>query len=369
MNEILRDEFQPNIVFPPGDTLQETLDSLGMTQAELAARMGRPKKTINGIISGDVSITPDTALQLERVLNIPSNFWNNLENKYQDYLARSREESALQGQLDWLKEIPVKDMIKSEWIKAFESPTQQIQEVLNFFGVVSKEQWHKLWENYRYQVAFRKSDESNWGAILAWLRMGEICSQSIHCSPYSSKNFQSALYKIRELTILPPEKFIPEITELCSKAGVATVFIPQLPKTRSSGAARWLTPEKALIQISLRYKKDDQIWFSFFHEAAHILLHSKRPIFLDNEKLSAQEKLEEEANRFAADWLIPEKSLKEFIFSRPQGRISKDAITEFSEKLGISPGIVVGRLQHDRYIPYSHCNGLKRTFRWVKKEN
>lgn len=54
-----------------------------MSQAVLAERTGRSKKTINEIIQGKAAITPDTALQLEKVLGVPASFWNNLERNYQ----------------------------------------------------------------------------------------------------------------------------------------------------------------------------------------------------------------------------------------------------------------------------------------------
>jgi HTH-type transcriptional regulator/antitoxin HigA len=88
MAEIEKNNFKPNYAVPPGKTLRETLESLGMTQAELAKRTGRPKKTINEIIKGKAIITPDTAIQLERVVGVPASFWNNLERNYQETLAR-----------------------------------------------------------------------------------------------------------------------------------------------------------------------------------------------------------------------------------------------------------------------------------------
>ena len=361
----MKNEFHPDVAFPPGETLQEMLDALEMTQAQLSNRMGRPKKTINGIIKGEVAITPDTAIQLERVLGMPAGFWNTLEYKYQEYLARLREQEALAAQARWLKEIPVADMARLGWIEQHRDPARQVQEILTFFGVASLEQFWTVWANYRYHVELRKSDKSVWGSIYAWLRMGEISSRSIEVAPYDPQTFQKALFKIRALTVEHPDIFVPEVKKLCSEAGVAVVFVPQLPETRSSSAARWLTPKKALIQVSLRYRTDDQIWFSFFHEAAHILLHGKRPIFLDGDKMVSKEGLEEKANQFAADFLIRQDDLKRFVAGHAGKRVSKVSVSRFAESLGIAPGILVGRLQHEGYLPYSYCNVLKRKFRWV----
>ena len=85
--------YRPDFVSPPGDTLLETIETIGMPQVELAKRMGRPPKTINGIIKGTVAITPETALQLERVLGVSASFWNNRESNYRDFLAREKENS------------------------------------------------------------------------------------------------------------------------------------------------------------------------------------------------------------------------------------------------------------------------------------
>lgn len=91
--------FVPDYAIPPGETLLDTIEALGMSQAELSERTGRPKKTINEIINGKAPITPDTALQLERVLGVSAAFWNNLGKNYRETLARLAEQERLQGTL------------------------------------------------------------------------------------------------------------------------------------------------------------------------------------------------------------------------------------------------------------------------------
>src|SRR4030042_19396 len=104
--------FRPNYAVPPGETLKETIESMGMNQAELAQRTGRPKKTINEIIKGKAAIIPDTAIQLERVLGVPASFWNNLDRNYQETLACLKEEKNLHSHLTWAKSFPIASMIK-----------------------------------------------------------------------------------------------------------------------------------------------------------------------------------------------------------------------------------------------------------------
>jgi HTH-type transcriptional regulator / antitoxin HigA len=367
MNSAVQNQYAPDYVSLPGETLEEILEEKGMSQTELAERTGRPKKTISEIINGKAAITPETALQLERVLGVSASFWNNRERQYREALARQEENERLKNQVSWLKQIPVRDMIQQQWIEFYEDKVTQLREVLNFFAVASPEQWEEIWSK-TISVNYRKSKtfESDDSAVAAWLRKGEIDSESIACADYDANKFKEALQKIRTLTQDSPDMFQPEIVKLCADSGVALVFVPQLPKTRTCGATHWLSQKKALIQLSLRYKTNDHFWFSFFHEAGHILLHGKKEVFLEGKDIqdnSKQDK-EKEADNFAADLLIPPNELKQFIES-PQ-RLSKEAIQQFAFSIGIAPGIVVGRLQKEKILPQSHCNGLKQKFEWTQ---
>jgi HTH-type transcriptional regulator/antitoxin HigA len=364
MNEAIQNQYGPDFVSPPGETLLETLEQRGMSQAELADRTGRPKKTINEIIKGKASITPKTALQLEMVLGVPASFWNNRERQYREALARLEERRRLESEIEWLKNPAIVSLTKLGWVRRFRDKVEQVKEVLNFFGVTAPEQLEKLASKYsEQQIAFRRSRafQSNPLAVMAWLRKGEIEAHNIDCTPYGQAKFKKALLNARQLTDKAPEIFLPEIVRMCAETGVALVFIPELPGTKTSGATCWLTPKKALIQISFRYKTDDQFWFTFFHESAHILSHGKLAIFLEDE--NAHDDLEQEADRFAEQILIPKDRLAEFA---NRERICKNGIKHFASELKIAPGIVVGRLQHEGFLPHSHCNDLKIRFKWSK---
>lgn len=307
MSRAIFNQYNPDYVSPPGETLAEVLEERGMSQVELAERTGRPKKTICEIINGKAALTPDTALQLERVLGINATFWNQREQNYQEFLAKKREQERLDKQIEWLNQFPIKEMVKLKWLEKGKDKVHQLQIVLTFFAVASPEQWNVYWQQqsvaYRKSVAF-SSDES---AIAAWLRKGEIEAQKITCQTYNVAQFKQALEKIRLLTTEPIEVFQPKLVSLCAAAGVAVVFVPELPKTRVSGVTRWLTSKKALIQLSLRYKSDDHLWFTFFHEAKHVLQEQKNQMFLEGQPdYDPNDPLEKEANQFSENFLIPE---------------------------------------------------------------
>jgi HTH-type transcriptional regulator/antitoxin HigA len=359
MNKVNRNRFNPDYASPPGETLLETLVYMDMSQADLAARTGRPKKHINEIIKGKAAITPGMALQLERVTGVSANFWNNRECQYRETLARLNEQRTLNQQLDWLGNFPVKTMVSFGWIESSENRVQQFRILLNFFGVASPEQFQNLLDE---QTAFRKSEafDTDRAALAAWLRKGEIDAQRVKCNKYDGKEFRNALLHVRKLSRARIDDAFNEVIDKCADTGVAVVFTRELPKTRVSGATRWLSANKAMIQLCLRYKTDDQLWFTFFHEAGHILLHGKRDVFVEKTQLQSQDIKEVEANTFASNILIPEAMYRKFA-----GRnITEETVQSFSSDLDIAPGILVGRLQHDGHLPFNKLNHLKKRLEW-----
>jgi len=358
MADTALNQYSPDSLVPPGEVLEEYLEAFNMTQTELADRTGLTKKTINEIIRGKSPITSETALKLERSLGRPAHFWNNLERQFQEGLSRFAEQKRLENQLDWLKMVPVGHLTKLGWLPKKRDKISQLTEVLRFFGVASPEQWATVWREH--QVAYRQTQrfEACAESVSAWLRKGEIEARQIVCEPFDKKRFQKALDSIRGLTMEEPEVFQPQLVDICAFAGVAVVFIPELPKTGVYGATRW-SGNKAVIQLSLRYKSNDHLWFTLFHEAGHIIRHGRKEIFIEGNGMDSEK--EEEANAFARDTLIPPAVFRRFVESW-DGR-SLAPIEAFAKKIKIAPGIVVGRLQHDKRLPNSHGNGLKVFFR------
>lgn len=355
-------QYNPSEVSPPGETLLEVLEERGITQAELAERTGRPRKTINEIIKGKTAITPETALQLERVLGVPASFWNARETQYREFLAKQDEIERFESELAWIKKFPVREMVKNRLIPDAPDQMSTLYALLRFFGIASPEQWKSVWQLKQPSFAFRKSRQSNEHALSVWLRCGQIAGEQSTCAEYNANAFKASLREIRKLTVLPPPQFQPLLSEVCGRCGVVVVFIRELRGSGASGATFWtLGQTRPVIMLSLRYKTDDHLWFTFFHEAAHILLHGKREVFIEG--MNNVDEREEEANRFAADFLIPQERLRHFL-ARP-GHITLDRISKFAAELGIAPGIVVGRLQHDKHLPRTHGNGLKRRLDWA----
>jgi addiction module HigA family antidote len=351
-------EIAKSLLSPPGDTIQEHIDFIGMSQAELAERMGRPKEKINDIIKGREPITTATAFQLEKVLGIPASFWLNREKTYRKELYELQQQEELEKKKYWMRAFPVHEMQKYGWLPDTREKHVLVDSLLKFFCIASTDGWERIYVDEEVSVAFRVSlaHTQSPHAISAWLRMGEIQATEINIAEFDKGNFKIALAEIKELAFLMPDDFAKKLQIICATCGVAVVFTRNLSKAPISGATRWFH-NKPIIQLSGRFKTNDHFWFTFFHEAAHIILHGKKDIFLENvEGTEIDQEKEEEANTFAARTLIDDKDWKEIVRNLP---LMPWEIEKYSKKLRVAPGIIVGRLQHEGLVPKAFGNELK----------
>lgn len=367
MTEVLQ-TFTPDWISPPGDTIADLIEEREWSQADLAKRLGYTTKHVSLLINGKAPITEETALKLTNVLGSSVNFWLRREAQYRAKLAQQEAEMDYQQWVSWLDELPVKELMDQGVIQKqprnAKTKPAIVRELLRFFGVASPEEWRNYYANREASFRRTRTEQSDVGAISAWLRRGEIEAEGLNCPKYNKAKFKSAVQAIRQLTLLSPEEFIPQMRQLCQDAGVVFFLVPAIPRAHTSGVARWLNSHKALIQLSLYGKTNDRFWFTFFHEAAHILLHGKKEIFLDEldggDKLESQP--ETEADQWAKEFLIPPEYDAQLATLK-----SKQAVVGFAEQLGIHPGIIVGHLQYEGVIPMDWMNGLKESFRPIPK--
>ena len=356
MENVKKYAYKPDYAVPPGSTLHEVMIDQGMSQKELALRTGLTPVTLIRIFKGEQPITYETAARLELVTGVPARFWNNLELQYREQQARINEKNRLKGYISWLKSIPTNELRQRGYLKHSENEPELLRETLAFFGVSSVQSWHDLWDEP--DVAARRSQcfESSPGPTAAWIRQGELHALKNACKPYSKETFQSTLKKIRILTKESPEVFEPEVIKLCAESGIALALVPEMKKVPWSGATKWLSPQKALIILNLRGKGEDKFWFSFFHEAGHVLHDSKKDLLINDGTDS--DPREVKANFFAAEYLIPTRYNDEIRAFR-----SGSDVENLARKLEISPGIVAGRYQH-LTKRWSYYKAFIRTFQW-----
>jgi HTH-type transcriptional regulator / antitoxin HigA len=349
----------PEYEAPPGHFLAELLEKHGMTQTQLASRLGVSVKHVNQIVNGGASVSAEIALGLEKVFGLSAAFWLNRTALYQADIARRAERLGLEKAVGWANRFPITELKNRGFLPRDAHGPELVAALLHFFGIASPKQWSDP------IASFRKSQklESDPHALSAWLRVGELQASSVKCQPYHPDDFLAALEDIRPLTLLEPQEWHPRLVELSARGGVAIVIVDTFRGARANGATRWLSPIKALVQLSLRYRWEDIFWFTLFHEAGHVVLHPKKEIFVEPAHRPAGDqadtewlRFEREADRFAARELIPPR------YDRQLRRLTLNDVPAFAERLGIPSAIVIGRLQHEGLLPYNRGNNLRRRF-------
>lgn len=350
-----------DLAIPPGEYLLEATEELGLNQADLARRMGRPVQAISEIVKGIKAITPDTALQLEEVLGVPAHIWTGLEADYQLIRARQHAELQIEAEASDVGNFPYAEMAKFGWVTKTRKAVEKVRELRRFFGVASLANLPKV---RSYAPAFRRSHHKGLSheAVAAWLRAGTLEAEQIPTQPFDKKALKALLPDLRRLTMTSPTNFQSKLRKRLADVGVALVVLPHLPKTYTNGATFWVNSDKAVLMMTIRGSWADIFWFSLFHEIAHILLHDKRHIFLEDGNADVETREQEkQADNFASNTLIPADAYKIFVTDK---NYTIQSIRVFAKLIGIAPGIVNGRLQHEGYIA-PNFNALREQYKWA----
>ncbi|MBK5242789.1 HigA family addiction module antitoxin [Clostridium sp.] len=359
MAKTRENKYTPTIAIPPGETIKENLEVLEMSQTELSARIGITTKHLSNIINGLAPITYETALKLEVVIGPSAEFWMNLEINYQLNRARLKELEQISQDIEFLKFIPYNEISKLGWVDVTTDKKERVINSRSYYGVALL----GLIKN-SYSVSFRQGktnhEISNYG-VLAWLRKAEMKGNDIEVEVFNKIKLKTLIPEFRKLTLEKPEVFYPKMKRLCAECGIALVLVHSLSKTYIQGATIWKN-DKAILALTVRGKKADIFWFTFFHELAHLIHHGKKEIHINYE--NDHDKQEDEADSISRSYLISEKQYSNFIKNYPY--TDKYTIVKYAKEIEISPCILIGRLLHDELISYDKwCNDMRPSFKII----
>lgn len=318
------------VVVPPGRHLAEKLEEMGLDANDLAARMGYTPKAVNDILQGNCRIMPEVAIMLEMVTEIPASFWLRSQIAYDEYLSRERVKASLSDQPLWRKSFP-EELGVRDWVRRGKNEVDDKSglSLLKFFAVASPQAWDSYYKDARLKVAFRISlaDVKDPYAMSAWIRRGEILSDQDPMEklgqPAVRKNLKAALPEIiafaaankvrpkskKRITYWTPEAEVVDdcmtgLQALCRKIGIRVLFVQNFKSSPVHGMYRWYK-DVPLIQLHDRFEKRATMWFTFFHELAHVLYHGKKGICLQNIEITHNyPEKEDEANAFAQKCMV-----------------------------------------------------------------
>jgi HTH-type transcriptional regulator / antitoxin HigA len=337
--------------FPPGEFLREELEARNWNQTEFSEIIGRPVKMVNELLLGKRAITPETAIQLGDALGTGPELWMNLESQYQ--LSKvARQNNAVARKAKLYEKFPVREMVKRGWIGAAESIDVLEQQFLRFFGLKSIDDPLCIPAH-----AAKRSSEAVTALQLAWLIAARRLALAVMVPRYRSAALRDALPRIHALMSAPEEA--RHVARILNECGVRFVVVEAMPASKIDGACFWLDDDQPAIAISTRLDRIDNFWFVLRHEIEHVLCeHGKQDSMIFDEDLAddgAENQVEEEriANEAASVFPFGKDEIDGYIARVQPYYFSEQKVLNFSARLGVHPGIVVGKLQR-RFNEYKY---------------
>ena len=349
--------FRPNWASPPGETIRAVLHAKGVSIDVFRLEIGLDESQTAALLAGVLPVTPAIAKNLAKSVGSTAHFWLERQKQYRDSL---EELAAADPELvQWCATFPVKKMIDSGWLPKPYTKSDVAFELLDYFDIESVEEWRKKYPTRLGITKFRTSVvfQNDMPATLAWIRRGELLADDIECAEWNRENFSASLRELKALSkIEDPKKFLPILQRECAGHGVAVVVTRCVPGCAASGATLMLAADKALLLLSARFLSDDQFWFSFFHEAGHLVLHGNEPHIEHDSATNPKE--EAEANQFA-EKIILEPVNKAVLMA---ASLSPFSIARLARKCNVSAGVIVGQLQHGGRISTKLFNRFKTRY-------
>ncbi|TFC22092.1 ImmA/IrrE family metallo-endopeptidase [Cryobacterium sp. MDB1-18-2] len=341
---------------PTGDFVAEWLEENELSQAELSRRLGVSAKHVSKLIGG-APMTPDMATKLALVTGVPARLWLGYEATYRADVSRLGLAELLVTEKPLAMSFPLAHLRKLGFVTAtIRRPGEVVVELFAFFGVASADALRRCTE--KQAIAFRQglAHPVDIHALATWLRLGELEAAATRedLPQFSPQHLEALIPELRALSAEPPHDFGERLVLMLHAAGVQLIFVPEVTGARVFGATRWIRGNP-VVALTLRGRNDGQFWFTLLHEIGHVLLHpgDETHVRAVDQDSDGGDLAEREANDFAGNTLIPVERGDEL-----RALKTKSQVMAFAMDIGVSPGIVVGRLWHDQIWHYSMGHDL-----------
>ncbi|GAA0950554.1 ImmA/IrrE family metallo-endopeptidase [Kribbella koreensis] len=331
---------RPDWAVHPGAILARYLEANNIRQSELAVRTGLTTKHVNQIVKQAVTISPDVAVVLETALGTPPRFWARAGADWDIYVSEKRSAVSLKEATTWASSFDTQTLIRHGIVTTNDSAMDRARKILGLFGVASPEAFDATWMHPR--VSFKRSQAYtvNSQNTALWLRLVERCAEQIRPdTEYKPAKLRRAAAKIPAFTTMPFTTGFEAAQAALADAGVALVFVRQVPETRVC-AATWWVGETPVVGVTERHRKPDIFWFSVLHEIGHLLLHPKRTTYLDLED-GADDNAETEANEYAGKVLFPRAAKMQIAAAK-----SRQELIFLAAEYNLGVAIVAGQHGH-----------------------
>ena len=364
MNNIVN--YKEIMAFHPGYYVAEIVEEMGITQAEFAARMGTTGKTLSNLINGQINLSNDLAQKLSIMMGSSVGFWLNLQKEFDENVIEINRQREFDAQAEIVREIDYSYFEKVANLAPAKTTAEKVENLCRYFRIADLRILAKPDFLVNFRSAVPDTKVKNTINAQAWPQTALNFAASVETERFDGDKLKANLPEIRKMTFQEPEVFMPRLKQIFSECGVAFVLLPHLKNSGINGAVKWVNGDRAVLAMNDRRLYADTFWFSLFHETRHVLQQKTKSVFVSSdiqEMQAVDDRLEKEADLFAQNYLIPPKAYRDFA---PTRYTSDEEIAAFAEQIGIHPGIVVGRLQHDGIIAQNRCSSLKQKYQLCK---
>ena len=219
---------------PPGMTIKEVLEDHHMTQKELAARLGLSEKHISKLINGEVPLTQDVAIRLERVLDIEASFWNGLEAAYREAILKVEYENSIDEEINFAKPFGYAKLARLGIVPETKKAAEQVNNLQKFFEVASLKNVANdmvmplVYENIKDMEPDKKS------AIYTLVQITKGRARFVEVNPYNAELLETFIPKIKDLSSEPLIGVKEPLKDMLAACGVIIVYLPIIDNITST---------------------------------------------------------------------------------------------------------------------------------------
>ncbi|MCC4044735.1 ImmA/IrrE family metallo-endopeptidase [Enterococcus gallinarum] len=347
-------------ILPTGTLIKNYMEHNCLDEKNFYKRLNKNADEVAGILHGNKMMTEEIAIELEKIFNISREYWINYDNKFQIYLQGC--ESDLSMNLTDLKVISKKFKFDDVFEGLDWNIFRQAKEMLS---ILQLENFGQFEERYAELSVDFMEDGGDIEPMVVWLKLCqeeiEIQNEDISDISFSKEELRNHISMFKDISLNGNiDESLDGARQLCNMLGINLVILEAITNSKIRGAL--LNYEgKPTIFLSYRFRSYDHIWYALIHELAHLLLHyeSREEIMISYEDEFSDKNIsrkENEANEFARDFFINPTDYKKFVENNSFNKID---VERFAAQQGVLPGLVVGRLQHDKHISYSELSYLK----------
>lgn len=258
---------------PPGMTIKEVLDDHHMTQKELAVRLGLSEKHISKLINGEVPLTQDVAIRLERVLDIEASFWNGLEAAYREAILKVEYENSIDEEINFAKPFGYAKLARLGIVPETKKAAEQVNNLQKFFEVASLKHvademiMPLVYENIKDMEPDKKS------AIYTLVQITKGRARFVEVNPYDAELLEKFIPKIMDLSSEPLIAVKEPLKDMLAACGVIIVYLPIIDNITSTCI---IYSKGNSIVLGIPTEDTDGFW-NLLEEALHNLVERDFP--------------------------------------------------------------------------------------------